>query len=345
MRVDNTGWIGIANRTLTATGTWTEYSLTFNSGSNTAIIISFRDSNAGTKYIDDVYCGTGSGPTPTPTPTPTPGQGGLPAAIVGEWWWAWDPPTIGTIMSEAPKINFLSLAGTGVGGGGTGTVHTGFSVPGYSQSQMIADIDAWKASGRCVIGMVGGGGDTTVINNSTNVTQFMNSIIPIIDTYHLQGIDFDFENTPNAASIASCITQLKAHYGSSFIIAISPRPYELRSGGVYRSVIQQAGIANIDLVQPQTYALLGDSLAAQRSYMDADLSDWFGSGLIPASKLSIGSYFPGGEGLTESAQTCKDTYTYYKGVYPTLRGATNWETRDDRLNGWQFATQLGQVVH
>jgi hypothetical protein len=278
-----------------------------------------------------------SGPKPTSTPT----QGILPDAIVGEWWWCYDPPTIGTVRSQAPQINYLSLVGF-CKGNGTGSIYTDFSIPNYTQSQMIAEIDAWKASGRVVVGMVGGGGDSTVINSSTHMTQFMNTIIPIIDTYHLQGIDFDFENTPNATCIADIILQLKVHYGPNFIIVLSPRPYELRAGGIYRSVIQAAGISNIDLVQPQCYALNGDSLAAQRSYMDSDLADWIGNGLIPANKLCIGSFDPE-EG--ESLSTTLATYNYYKGVYPALRGSQFWETREDAKMGWQYAIQMGQAVY
>src|SRR6185312_2930291 len=123
--------------------------------------------------------------------------------------------------------------------------------------------------------------------------QFMAAAAPIIKQLGLQGIDFDLENTPDGASVASIITQLKAEFGPSFIVAMSPRPFELRSGGVYRQVIQDAGINNIDLIQPQDYALNGDSLSGQQSYMDGDLSDWINNGLLPANKLLIGSFDPG----------------------------------------------------
>src|SRR5262249_49882167 len=143
-----------------------------------------------------------------------------------------------------------------------------------SVSAMASDIAAWKASGREIVGVVGGGGDSTVINNAADAAQFMAAAVPIIKQRGLQGIDFDLENTPDAASVASIITQLKAEFGSNFIVALSPRPFELRPGGVYRQVIQDAGIKNIDLVQPQDYALAGNSLAAQQSYMNSDMSDW-----------------------------------------------------------------------
>lgn len=270
----------------------------------------------------------------------------LPKTILGEWWWPWDPPTIGQVMKEAPQVNYLSIAGLGRGQN-TGKFFTDFGMsahPNYNDAHMIADIKAWEASGRVAVGMVGGGGDTTVINNETNVQEFMSTIIPIINKFHFQGIDFDLENTPNADCVVSIINQLKHHYGPGFIIAISPRPYELRAGGVYRAIIQKAGIGKIDLVQVQDYALLGDSLAQQRKYMDSDMSDWINNDLIPAKKILIGSYFPGDQWTHESAKTAVDTYTFYKNLYPTLRGAINWETRDDAANGWQFATRMWEAM-
>lgn len=274
----------------------------------------------------------------TVTVTPSSGGGGLPSKVIGEWFWAYSPgPSIATVQANAPAANLLSHATMFIGGGGGGNVHTDFGM--YSgASAMKADIDAWKAAGKIFVGMIGGGGDSTVIGNSSHVTQFMNAAIPIIDQLGLQGVDFDLENTPDANSVASIITQLKSHYGSSFIIVMSPRPFEMGSGGIYRSIIQIAGINNIDLVQPQYYALNGDSLAAQQSYMDTNLNDAINGGIVPADKMSIGSSNPDDN---ESLSTAIQTYTHYKGVYPTLRGSQFWHTWAEQVShNWQWAAQM-----
>lgn len=242
------------------------------------------------------------------------------------------------MIAQAPNVNYLSLAGALANGGGSGSVVFGQSISGYTDAQVIADIAAWKASGRVVVGMVGGGNDSTVIAKPTNAIQFVDAAIPIIDKYGLQGIDFDLENTPDAPSVASIITRLKARYGANFIIALSPRPFELRAGGVYRAIIREAGIDNIDLIQPQDYALLGNSLAQQRRYMDGDLAEWTAN-LFPASKMLVGSFDPA-EG--ESISTSVQTYLYYKRIYPTLRGAIFWQTSADAQANWQFAREIGQ---
>ena len=282
-------------------------------------------------------------PAPAPAPPQPAPPSGLAAKIIGEWWWCFQGGfSIAQIQSAAPQVNYLSLAGALANGNGPGATSEIVGAGVYqSLAKLQSEIGAWKASGRTIVGVVGGGGDTTTINSQADADAFVAAAVKVIDSLGLQGIDIDLENTPNAAAVASVITQLKAHYGQSFIIALSPRPFELRTGGVYRAVIQAAGIANIDLVQPQDYALAGNSLAQQQSYMDADMADWINNGLIPADKILIGS-FDAAEG--ESLATAIQTYTHYKAQYPGLRGSMFWETREDGSQySWGWAHQMGQA--
>jgi hypothetical protein len=157
-------------------------------------------------------------------------NGTLPAKIVGEWFWPYSGgATIATIQSQAPQINYLSLAGALSDGNEDGNVIDGILGAGIyaSESQLQADIAAWKASGRVVVGVVGGDGTqpNANIKNSTDVSEFMASAVPIIDRMGYEGVDFDLESNPDPASLASLIMQLKAHYGSGFIIAMDPRPF------------------------------------------------------------------------------------------------------------------------
>jgi chitinase len=270
-------------------------------------------------------------------------NGVLPAKIVGEWWWPFSGGmTLTTMMQQAPEVNYASLAGALTDANEDGNV-TDY-IPGSgvysSESQLASDVAAWKASGRVVLGVVGGDGSqpNANIKNETDVSEFMAAAVPIIDRLGYQGVDFDLESNPDPASLADLIKQLKAHYGPNFIISLDPRPFELRSGGVYRAVIEDAGIDNIDLVQPQDYALNGDSLAGQQTYMNGDMDDWINdkSGLsIPANKIVIGTGSVDNGG--ESVSTAVQTYQYYKSVYPTLRGAIEWASVSDSNAGWQFA--------
>lgn len=92
IRILNSSWSLIIEKTTTANNTWTNYSTTFNSGSNSQIILCITDNSSGTSYFDDFSISTGSvGVTPTPvvtatptpglTPTPTPGSTPIPGKM------------------------------------------------------------------------------------------------------------------------------------------------------------------------------------------------------------------------------------------------------------------------
>jgi hypothetical protein len=308
-------------------------------------------------------------------PAPPPASG----KIDGEWYWAYNPPTIATTMSQAPKVNYLSvpvLAATSTGQTEVGTLgdaNWGSNYP--SQAAFKSDVSAWLSSGRKMTFMIGGGtscGNSPAIANSTNVSQFMSSIASLVSTYGINGVEFDLEDQYPAGcqrvdppSLASLIQNLKSTYGSGFIVALDPSPYYLRQcfaaspwnwsacgpTGEYRQAILDAGISNVDFIAIQSYALAGDSLSGQRSYMDNDLADWIGNLtglLIPANKLLIGSSgsctTQGGCGSgNESSVTATQTYQYYLGVYPTLRGNMNWETNLDSSIGWAVAVGIGAL--
>jgi len=281
------------------------------------------------------------------------------------------------MKSAAPQVNYTSVAV----GGPTGMPEAGVMgdlnwSPNYgSQAAYKVDVSAWIASGRKITIMVGGGapcGSSPAILNSTNVSQFMASLATLVSTYGISGVDFDLEDQggcqrTDPPSLASLIAQIKSTYGSGFIVALSPAPYYLRTcstvpwnwsacgpQGEYREVIKAAGITNIDYVSIQSYGLAGDSLAAQRSYMDGDLADWIGNltGLfIPANKLNVGSWgictTQGACGSgAESSVTAIQTFQYYggaAGVYPTLRGNYNWQSAQDASIGWAVSAGIAAV--
>jgi beta-glucanase (GH16 family) len=57
MVVNNSSWGYITGAQCTPTTTWTQCSVSFNTGSNTSLIIQMQDHAAGTAYVDDLYVG------------------------------------------------------------------------------------------------------------------------------------------------------------------------------------------------------------------------------------------------------------------------------------------------
>ena len=68
--VNKSDWTQIGTTECTATTSWTQCSYSFNTGTNTALVIQLQDTAAGTFYIDDEYLGDTVTATNTPTNTP-----------------------------------------------------------------------------------------------------------------------------------------------------------------------------------------------------------------------------------------------------------------------------------
>jgi len=78
-KVMDMSWAVIQTANTTANNAWTYYSITFNSGSRTQVMVDVTDSAAGTCYFDDFSVDSGSAtatPTSAATATPTPAPGG-----------------------------------------------------------------------------------------------------------------------------------------------------------------------------------------------------------------------------------------------------------------------------
>ncbi|MGE5557157.1 MAG: carbohydrate binding domain-containing protein, partial [Bacillota bacterium] len=100
--VNGSTWAVIATLNTTANNTWTQYTLNFNSGSNTSVNVVVTDNASGTSYYDDFYLDVAGAasptntptntptativntPTNTPTPTPTPTQSSQPGTVTAK---------------------------------------------------------------------------------------------------------------------------------------------------------------------------------------------------------------------------------------------------------------------
>lgn len=282
--------------------------------------------------------------TSRPVP-PTPAPIGLLAAkIVATYHWAYDPPTLSTMMALAPQYNHASWVIAVGDGSNTGFVRLDTAVN-------TAEVDAWKASGRTIVVSVGGSNPNgLVLLNGTHAAQFLRSISSIIDANGFQGIDIDLEGGSSQwspAVLASVCGDLRAKYGPTFIIAISPRPFEIRStSGIYAQFVRSFGVANIDLVQPQWYGQSGqaDSWYIDR-YILPDISTLIGTIGIPASKILIGcSTVADGGGAPEWPTTYLTAYQRAVGAGEEIRGVINWQDAGDQSAGWAFAAAMGPAV-
>lgn len=273
--------------------------------------------------------------------------GVLPAKVFGIYFFMYNSPRLATIQAQAPRYNVVYYAfALGTNNGGAVT----FSVPAAAggDANFRTDIAAWKSSGRVALLSIGGGSDTGLrLTNSTQGTQFVNTITPIIDSYGFQGIDWDLEGGGgqfNAATVVAVSRELKTRYGPNFVISLVPRPYEFRSGGseLYRSIATQLG-SQCDLVGFQWYDYPEATNASQQlSIIRNDITDAIQ--VIPASKIVIGGEAPNAGLAWSPASVYRDAYIENDNSTGGIRGAFVWDSPNEQSSGWAFANTVGPAV-
>jgi chitinase len=200
---------------------------------------------------------TTSSPSASPTSTGTSGGGGnsgLPAhSLVGYLHTSFSNGS-GNVDIESAQAawNVIALAFADSNGAGdiTFTPCPASQCAGAeTQAQLIAGIKTAQSQGRKVLISIGGANGQVTLNSASDATEFVNTVSSIVDTYGLNGVDLDFENqslvlndgdndfmhptTPAVVNLISAVQQLKAKYGSGFIVAMAPQTFFVQTGYEY----------------------------------------------------------------------------------------------------------------
>jgi hypothetical protein len=261
--------------------------------------------------------------------------GGSVDKYVGEYWTNWASPRINTAPATV-NLFYLSFAigdGTGTSGAVTFDSNGG---GGISSATMIADIAEVHTRGAKVLLSIGGAVDGAIrITNPTQVSQFVSSVMLIINDYGLDGIDWDLEETSiqtNAASLVSASQQLKTEYGPGFIVACAP----IVGDPVYEAfALDSSGVC--DLFGPQFY---NDGLSdgARQANIVSYVTSMVGRGL-PASRIMIGTTYAGAAFLPGQMDPILYLQAYQTLVSQgiSVRGAFVWELTIESSNSYIFA--------
>ncbi|TWF96762.1 chitinase [Kitasatospora viridis] len=193
--------------------------------------------------------------TPTPTGSPTPG-GGLPAhALVGYLHESFANGAGYLKMSDVPDSwDVIDLSFGEPDSVTSGNIHfTRCAVadcPGIeSDADFKAAIAAKQAKGKKVLLSIGGANGEVQLTTTAARDNFVNSVSAIIDQWGLDGLDVDFENqslslnagdtdfknptTPVIVNTISALQELKAKYGSKFVLTMAPETFFVQLGYQY----------------------------------------------------------------------------------------------------------------
>ncbi len=143
-------------------------------------------------------------------------------------------------------------------------------------ANFITDIQALQAQGKKVLISIGGANGPIHLNNATEISNFVSSMLTIIVTYGFDGLDIDLEGsslllaagdtdftnptTPRVVNFISAINQVLSFLPPSFLLTAAPETATMQGGaaayagvwGSYLPVIH-ALRSSLDWVQVQHY--------------------------------------------------------------------------------------------
>ncbi|HEX3791789.1 MAG TPA: glycosyl hydrolase family 18 protein [Pseudonocardiaceae bacterium] len=247
---------------------WTQLTTTFSTGPSTTSTSIWWHGWYGTAaiHVDDVsLTGPAGTTTTTTTPPPTttttappttttttpPSGGGLPThALVGYLHESFGNGSGYLPIASVPAAwNVIDLAFADSAGNGNVVFNrcAASECPGVeSDAAFQAGIKAAQAAGKKVLVSIGGANGEVQLTSAQDATNFVTSVSAIIDKWGLNGVDIDFENqslslnagdtnfknptTPVIVNLISALQQLKARYGTNFVLTMAPETFFVQLG-------------------------------------------------------------------------------------------------------------------
>ncbi|WP_229106668.1 fibronectin type III domain-containing protein [Paenibacillus sp. 1001270B_150601_E10] len=332
---------------------------------------------AGTSYIFKVTAKDAAGnvsaasSSVAATTSPAGGGGSVPKHTLTGYWHNFINGSANIKLSEVPSeydIIALSFADMDLTkpGGVTFNVDGPLSTAlgGYSNADLINDIQAKQAQGKKVIISIGGEkGNINLNSASPNIDNFVNSMYGIITQFGLDGVDIDLENGMNVANLTTAIRQLQQKVGSSFILTMAPQTIDMQNANttymqLYRNLKDLTTVINVQYYN--SGCMLGrDGKCYSQGTIDfltalTDLTmQWvepsqLGLGLPAVSSAAGGGYVqPSVVGNALKCLTTGESCGTYKPVakYPDFRGAMTWSINWDKTSNYNFAKTVKPVLN
>lgn len=227
---------------------------------------------------------------------------------------------------------------------------------GYTNADLMNDIQAKRAQGKKVIISIGGEkGNINLSSASPNVTNFVNSIYNIITQFGLDGLDIDLENGMNVANLTNAVRQLQQKVGPDFILTMAPQTIDMQSSGtaymqLYNNLKDITTVINVQYYN--SGCMLGrDGKCYGQGTIDfltalSDLSlQWVAPSQLgigtPATTAAAGGGYVA-PSVVSNALNCLATGNgcgNYKPVakYPDIRGAMTWSINWDKTSNYNYA--------
>lgn len=206
-----------------------------------------------------------------------------------------------------------------------GSVHLNDDPPSASKfTRMWADLATLQASGVKVEALLGGAGTGSYANLHNNFSLYYGLLKSTLQTYKLDGVDLDIEETFSLADTEHLVNQLRTDFGSGFIITLTPVATDLSGGSAFSGGFSYAQLeadlgSKISWYTGQFYCGWG-SLSGTGGY-DAIVNAGFSPSRVVAGSVTNPSTC---SGYVDPA-TLASTYKALTAKYPTFAGGAGWE--------------------
>lgn len=217
---------------------------------------------------------------------------------------------------------------------------------------MWAELRQIQAEGVAVVGMIGGAQNATWQSLTDDYDVQYARLHDFVTTHSLDGIDLDVETETDISVVERVIADLRADFGSTFLVTLSPVTAALvgednLSGFDYDDLYASSGQA-IDWFNTQFYCGWGDPTPDEYGAI-VDYQSTRGAG-IPASKIvmavltnpdNCGSgWIPLAELTASIQQITAET--------PTFGGVAGWEYFNSLPGGpdapWEWAAEMRAAI-
>jgi chitinase len=289
------------------------------------------------------------------------GGGGLGRHVITGYWHNFNNgSTVLKLRNVPATYNLIAVAfadATGTPGAVTFNLDP---VIGYSgTAEFVSDVDAINAqNGRKVIISVGGQNGFVSVNSSTSATNFANSVIGLMNTFHFAGVDIDLENGINSTFMAQALRAVKAAKPNA-IITMAPQTIDMQSTGMeyFKLALDIRDILTIVNMQyynsgsmlgcdGQVYSQGGVNFLTALACIQLQSAlrpDQVGLGL-PASLSGAGSGFVS-PSVVNNALDCLAAGTNCGSfrpprTWPGIRGAMTWSINWDAVQGFSWVNTI-----
>ena len=312
-------------------------------------------------------------PTPSASPTGSSGGGGttgLPAHVLAGYWQDFVNTAKPLSLASVPTgYNLVDVAFANADSADDGGVT--FSVDptlasdlgGYTAAQFTADIKTLQSRGQKVIVSVGGQNGDVAVANSTEASNFADSVYSLMQTYGFNGVDIDMENGVDPTYLSQALESLRSKAGSSLIITLAPQTLDMyqTTSDYFALALDIKSILTISYTQ---YYNSGSMNSCNGSVVSEGTEDFItgqacfqlqnglspsqvGLGL-PASSSAAGSGYVSPTVVDNSLDclaAAKNCGSFVPSTpWPGIGGAMDWSINWDASNNYQFETTVGAYL-